>query len=120
MNKRGKYTILNLEEKMKVLSRIEAGQSHKNIMDEFGISKSTFYDIKKNKKLILDFVLKQDIPFFGAEKRKRTTGAKYGDVDNEIYMWYQQKCSAGVPVRSVELQAAAERFAVFWANKLQS
>ncbi|XP_055265301.1 tigger transposable element-derived protein 7 [Moschus berezovskii] len=111
MNKRGKYTTLNLEEKMKVLSRIEAGRSLKSVMDEFGISKSTFYDIKKNKKLILDFVLKQDIPLIGAEKRKRTTGAKYGDVDDAVYMWYQQKCSAGVPVKGVELQAAAERFA---------
>ena len=96
---------------MKVLSRIEAGRSLKSVMDEFGISKSTFYDIKKNKKLILDFVLKQDMPLVGAEKRKRTTGAKYGDVDDAVYMWYQQKRSAGVPVRGVELQAAAERFA---------
>lgn len=83
---------------MKVLSRIEAGRSLKSVMDEFGISKSTFYDIKKNKKLILDFVLKQGVPFLGAEKRKRTIGAKYSDVDNAVYMWYQQKCSAGVPV----------------------
>ncbi|KAM8950753.1 tigger transposable element-derived protein 7 isoform 1-T3 [Lycaon pictus] len=111
MNKRGKYTTLNLEEKMKVLSRIEAGRSLKSVMDEFRISKSTFYDIKKNKKLILDFVLKQDMPLVGAEKRKRTTGAKYGDVDDAVYMWYQQKRSAGIPVRGVELQAAAERFA---------
>ncbi|XP_036880404.2 tigger transposable element-derived protein 7 [Manis javanica] len=111
MNKRGKYTTLNLEEKMKVLSRIEAGRSLKSVMDEFGISKSTFYDIKKNKKLILDFVLKQDMPLVGAEKRKRTTGAKYGDVDDAVYMWYQQKRLAGVHVRGVELQATAERFA---------
>ncbi|XP_074136042.1 tigger transposable element-derived protein 7 [Sminthopsis crassicaudata] len=111
MNKRGKYTTLNLEDKMKVLSRIESGHSLKSVMDEFGISKSTFYDIKKNRKLILDFVLKQDMPLVGAEKRKRTTGAKYGDVDDAVYMWYQQKRSAGVPVRGVELQAAAERFA---------
>lgn len=111
MNKRGKYTTLNLEEKMKVLSRIEAGRSLKSVMDEFGISKSTFYDIKKNKKLILDFVLKQDMPLVGSEKRKRTTGAKYGDVDDAVYMWYQQKRLAGVHVRGVELQATAERFA---------
>ncbi|OWK11541.1 hypothetical protein Celaphus_00006843, partial [Cervus elaphus hippelaphus] len=111
MNKRGKYTTLNLEEKMKVLSRIEAGRSLKSVTAEFGISKSTFYDIKKNKKLILDFVLKQDMPLVGAEKRKRKTEAKYGDVDDAVYMWYQQKCSAGVPVRGVELQAAAEKFA---------
>ncbi|KAB0384141.1 hypothetical protein FD755_006058 [Muntiacus reevesi] len=51
------------------------------------------------------------MPLVGAEKRKRTTGAKYGDMDDAVYMWYQQKCSAGVPVRGVELQAAAEKFA---------
>lgn len=96
---------------MKVLSRIEAGRSLKSVMDEFGISKSTFYDIRKNKKLILDFVLKQDMPLVGAEKRKRTTGAKYGDVDDAVYTWYQRKRSAGISVRGVELQAAADRFA---------
>ena len=58
----------------------------------------------------MDFVLKQDMPLVGAGKRKRTTGAKYGDMDDAVYMWYQQKCSAGVPVRGVELQAAAEKF----------
>lgn len=68
---------------------------------------STFYDIQKNKKLILDFVLKQDvIAKLSKGLEKRTTGAKYVAVDNAVYMWYQQKCSAGVPV-SVELQAAA-------------
>lgn len=80
-------------------------------MDKFGISKSTFYDTKKNKKLILNFVLKQDMPLVGAEKKKRTTGAKCGDVDDAVYRWYQHKCLAGVPVRAVELQAAAVRFA---------
>lgn len=88
MKKRGKYTALNLEDKMKILSRIEAGWSLKSVKDEFGISKSTFYD-KKNKKFILDFVLKQDMPLVGAEKRKKTTGTKYGDVDNAVYIWYQ-------------------------------
>lgn len=56
--------------------------SLKSVMDEFGIGKSTFYDIKQNKKLILDFVLKQDMPLVRAKKRKWTTGAKYGDVNN--------------------------------------
>lgn len=59
--------------------------------------------------MILDFVLKQDMPLIGAEKR--TMGAKYGDVDDAVYMWYQQERLAGVLVRGVELQAAAERFA---------
>uniref|UniRef100_A0A8C6QQ26 HTH psq-type domain-containing protein n=1 Tax=Nannospalax galili TaxID=1026970 RepID=A0A8C6QQ26_NANGA len=117
MNKRRKYTTLNLEEKMKVLSRIEAGRSLKTVMDEFGISKSMFYDIK-NKKLILDFVLKQDMPLVGAEKRRRTTGAKYGDIDDAVYTWYQQKCSSGVSVRGVELQAAAERFVKYFGHAI--
>lgn len=48
-----------------------------------------FYDIKKNEKFILDFVLKQDMPLVGAEKRKKTTGTKHGDVDNAVYIRYQ-------------------------------
>jgi hypothetical protein len=44
-------------------------------------------------------------------KRKRTTAAKFSNIDDAVYTWYKQQCSVGVPVRGVELQAAAERFA---------
>ncbi|XP_038616448.1 tigger transposable element-derived protein 7 [Tachyglossus aculeatus] len=111
MSKRGKYATLNLEAKMKVLSRIEDGQSVKSVMDEFGIAKSTFYDIKKNRQSILDFVAKQDRPLVVAGQRKRTTGAKFGDVEEAVLAWYRRQRAAGVPVRGVELQAAAERCA---------
>lgn len=64
------------------------------------------------------FCAEQDMPLVGTEKRKRMTGAKYGDVSDAVYMWYQQKCSSGIPVKGVELQAAAERSAVFWVNRI--
>lgn len=50
MSARGKYKTLTLEHKMKVLSKIDAGYSVQDILNEFGISKSTFYDIKKDRK----------------------------------------------------------------------
>lgn len=65
----------------------------------------------------MDFLLKQDVPLVGTEKRKMT-GVKYGDTDDAAYLWYQHKCSSGIPVKAVALQAAAERSAVFWVNIL--
>lgn len=61
----------------------------------------------------MDFPLKQDMLLVGTEKRKKMTGAKYGDTDDAAYLWDQQKCSSGIPVKAVALQAAAERSAVF-------
>lgn len=57
-----------------------------------------------------NFLLKQDLPLEGAAKRKGLTGTKFSNVDDAVYMWYQQKCSTGVPVKDLDLQAAAERF----------
>nr|CAD7462717.1 unnamed protein product [Timema tahoe] len=49
MSKRGKYKTLSLQEKRTLLSRIESGIPLKDIVNEFGIGKSTFYDIKNNR-----------------------------------------------------------------------
>lgn len=53
------------------------------------------------------------MPLVGTEKRRKMIGAKYGASDDAdaAYLWYQQKCSSGIPVKAVALQAAAERSA---------
>ena len=35
----------------------------------------------------MDFLLKQDMLIVGTEKRKKMTGAKYGDTDDAAYLW---------------------------------
>lgn len=53
MSARSKFKTLTLEGKMKVLSKIGAGHSVQNILNKFGVSKSSFYDIKKYRKKFL-------------------------------------------------------------------
>jgi hypothetical protein len=79
-------------------------------MNRYGVSKSYYIIFLKNRKRALEFALKQGDPCSDeAEKRERTTGPKQNKTDEAVYQWYTQR-SIGVPVRGVELQAAAERF----------
>jgi hypothetical protein len=60
----------------------------------------------------LVFVLKHGDPCSDeVEKQKRTTAPKQNTTDEAVYQWYTQQRSVSIPVRGVELQAAAERFA---------
>jgi hypothetical protein len=116
MSKRGSYKSLTIEQKIKVLKCIDKGDSVQSVLREFGISKSTYYDIKKSRSTIMNFSLNRD--FEHSEiKRKRTTAAKTSDIDEAVWTWYKQQRAAGVPIRGVELQSAAERFAIRFENK---
>ncbi|UYV75442.1 hypothetical protein LAZ67_13000282, partial [Cordylochernes scorpioides] len=54
--KRGKYRILKLGEKLDVLSDIKKGLSYTTIMQKYKISKTTVYDIKKSELKLAKFV----------------------------------------------------------------
>lgn len=111
MSKRGSYKSLTIEQKIEVLKCVDKGNSVHSILRDFGISKSTFYDIKKSRSAIKNFSLNRDFDSASEIKRKRMTPAKTSDIDKAVWTWYKQRRAAGVPIRGIELQAATERFA---------
>jgi hypothetical protein len=48
MNARDKYKTLTFEGKMKVLNKLGHGASFQSVMNEYGVSRSSLYDIKKS------------------------------------------------------------------------
>jgi hypothetical protein len=65
MSARGKYKTLTFQEKMKVLYKLDHDASIQSVMNLYGVSRSTLYDIKYNRKRTLEFLLKQDVPCRG-------------------------------------------------------
>jgi hypothetical protein len=68
----------------------------------------------KNHKQTLKFVRKDDYPCSDqAEKQKMTTGHKQNKTDQSLHQWCKQEHSAGISIRTVELQAAATSLNIF-------
>jgi len=47
-----------IEEKLKVITKLDKGCSIKSIIEEFGIRKSTVYDLKASREKVLKFASK--------------------------------------------------------------
>ena len=77
---------LSMEDKLKIIERLEEGASHRKVAMEYGISQSSVGYIKKKKDHIRLFVSTLDTK--AALKRKNLRVAK--DVPHEaaVYQWY--------------------------------
>ncbi|UYV82691.1 hypothetical protein LAZ67_22000567 [Cordylochernes scorpioides] len=105
--KRGKYRILKLGEKLDVLSDIKKGLSYTTIMQKYKISKTTVYDIKKSELKLTKFVdsTEKDVKKFSQVKNPLY------ENDKAVNIWYESQRLSGVPIRGIELQTAASHFA---------
>jgi hypothetical protein len=45
---------------MEALNKLDYVASFRNVMNQYGVSRITLYDIKRNRKQTLEFMLKQD------------------------------------------------------------
>ncbi|UYV80132.1 hypothetical protein LAZ67_18001789 [Cordylochernes scorpioides] len=106
--KRGKYRILKLGEKLDVLSDIKKGLSYTTIMQKYKISKTTVYDIKKSELKLTKFV---DSTEKDVKKFSQVKNPLYENVDKAVNIWYESQRLSGVPIRGIELQTAASHFA---------
>ncbi|UYV69094.1 hypothetical protein LAZ67_6002408 [Cordylochernes scorpioides] len=106
--KRGKYRILKLGEKLDVLSDIKKGLSYTTIMQKYKISKTTVYDIKKSELKLTKFV---DSTEKDVKKFSQVKNPLYENVDKAVNIRYESQRLSGVPIRGIELQTAASHFA---------
>ncbi|UYV64966.1 hypothetical protein LAZ67_3002583 [Cordylochernes scorpioides] len=106
--KRGKYRILKLGEKLDVLSDIKKGLSYTTIMQKYKISKTTVYDIKRSELKLTKFV---DSTEKDVKKFSQVKNPLYENVDKAVNIWYESQRLSGVPIRGIELQTAASHFA---------
>jgi len=76
---------LTNEVKLKVIERVGEKRSHRQVAEEFGISRTQVTRIFQNKENILRAVSSQQVSL--TSKVSKMT-AKYPDVDRETYEWY--------------------------------
>ena len=78
-------------------------------MAEFGVGSSTLYDLKKQKVKLLSFVGSTDGSSTKIEKRKTLKGPKLGELDRELYLWFQARRSEGKAVSGPALIDEAKK-----------
>ena len=100
--------MLTLPKKIKLVRRMEKGESRSKLMAELGVGSSTLYDLKKQVKL-LSFVASTDGPSAKIEKRKTLKGPKLGKLDKGLYLWFQARSSEGKAVSGPALIDEAKK-----------
>jgi AcrR family transcriptional regulator len=100
---------LTNEVKLKVIERVGEKRSHRQVAEEFGISRTQVTRIFQNKENILRAVSSQQVSL--TSKVSKMT-AKYPDVDRETYEWFVKvrhptgRCKP-LPVTSAALKMRA-------------
>ena len=87
-----KLKTLPVSEKLKILDDIEAGCSMLIAFERYGIKKSTFYDIRRDKQKIRDFASARGVQP-GKTPIKRIRTLKHEDLDEAVFKWYKQERS---------------------------
>lgn len=83
-----KHKTLTIKEKSDILDRLNRNESLSRLAREYGVGRSTIYDIKKNNEKIKTFVSTSDC---GPGKRQTLKKAAYPKVEEALYMWFLQK-----------------------------
>ncbi|XP_045129113.1 tigger transposable element-derived protein 7-like [Portunus trituberculatus] len=109
--KRKKSVFLSIADKLKVLDRLDAGCTVRNVAQEFGLGLTTVKDLKKNKEKLRSFSQRFDAGSNIIKFRKTMRRLPSEAIDEAVYKWYSQHRSSGISVRGTEILAAAERFA---------
>ena len=101
---------LSMEDKLKIIERLEEGASHRKLAKEYGISQSTVGYIKKKKDQVRLFVSTLDTR--AALKRKNLRVAKDVPREAAVYQWYVGETVKGIYVTGSALAEKAKL--IYW------
>lgn len=101
--------VLTILQKVELLKKLDCGTSVSKLQTEYGVGKSTIYDVKAQKENILQFVSEAD-SLASMSKRKTLRGAKNSDHDKALYEWFRQRRSEGLPISGPMLMEKASQF----------
>ncbi|GBM10265.1 Tigger transposable element-derived protein 2 [Araneus ventricosus] len=104
-----KHVNLSIRDKVNLIKKLESGTAVAKLCEEYGLGKSTIYDIKRQKKNLFEFFADLDTPMtMGA--RKIIRHAKNDDYDRVMIEWVRQRRSEGVPLSGPLLTEQAKIF----------
>ncbi|KMR03008.1 jerky-like protein [Lasius niger] len=101
-----KQTRLSIEDRVKIVERLDNGEKGTDLAREYKISRSAITFIKKSK----DYLIKQRSALImcqGQTSKKRCTGVENSPLEQALYEWFLQKKSIGESVTGTMLQEKA-------------
>ncbi|CAG5054268.1 unnamed protein product [Parnassius apollo] len=103
-----KHKTLTIKEKCDILDRLNRNESFSSLASEYGVGRSTIYDIKKKKhEKIKQFVSTTDC---GPGKRQTLKKAEHPEVEEALYMWFLQERNRHAPISGPMLAMKAKYF----------
>ena len=107
MAKRKLQTELNLQQKSEVLLCIQEGKCQRKLAEQYGVSKTTIGNLKKNELSIINSVESNC-----SQNRKQKMRKTENEEVNNIMLEFFIKCRAqNIPVTGLMLQAKAAEMA---------
>lgn len=103
LNKRRAFSI---EEKMKVINRIEKGETIKNLVSELGLSQSTISTIWKSRQKIQE-KFEKDVT-----SKKKLRSSQHQDLEDALLEWFKVQRSRNIPLNGPILQEKANKLAL--------
>ncbi|XP_054284043.1 jerky protein homolog-like [Macrosteles quadrilineatus] len=104
-----KKLFVSVEEKLRAIKRIDAGETAKKVAFELGVGTSTVSDWRKNREQIEKWCTSQ--PSVSASKvRKTMRTGKHNEVEEALFLWHEHLRGKGVPVNGPMLQEKAKFF----------
>lgn len=101
-----KKTNLTLQQKIEILIKIQEGNSKKDLLKEYNIGKSTFFNIIKNKAKLLSYLENIESDKI-IESQKRIRKSNYDKTSKLLYNWYMIKKNSGIHVKLSDLKLKA-------------
>lgn len=100
-----KRKAITIEEKQKIISRIEKGEKIRKLSCEFKLSSSTIGTIWKNREAI-NLKLREN-----CRQIKRFKKSQNEDIDKALFTWFKIQRSRNIPLNGAILQLKAEELA---------
>lgn len=88
MSAKRKHVTLTLEDKCKIIKRLDSGESLGKLASEYGVGKSTVFDIKSKRDKIISHCSRTEC---GPGKRQTLRTAENVDVEQALYTWIVQQ-----------------------------
>lgn len=101
-----KQTRLSIEDRVKIVKRLDNGEKGTDLAREYKISRSAITFIKKSK----EYLIKQRSALImcqGQTSKKRCTGVENSPLEQALYEWFLHKKSIGESVTGTMLQEKA-------------
>lgn len=109
MSNKRKKIVVTIEQKLEAIKRLDSGESAKKIAFELGVGKSTVGDWKKQRAEIEKWCASQ-ASGSGIKVRKTMQKGKHLEVEEALFLWYEQLRGKGFPVSGPLLQEKALHF----------